>query len=319
MDVATAKISVARGKFRDPDWTADGAPRASVAFAGLETLWFNTGTLCNLECGNCFIESSPVNDRLVYIGAGEVARYLDEIEILGWPVREIAFTGGEPFMNPEFIAIADLCLERGFAVLVLTNAMRPMHKVRDGLLALRDRHGAERLTIRVSIDHYSREIHERERGPRSWRPTIDGVLWLAANGFTVRVAGRTFGHQTEALIRAGYARLFGDLGLPLEASDPAHLVLFPEMEADADVPEITSGCWDVLGVDPARMMCATSRMVVRRKGADRAVVMPCTLLPDGEQFEMGASLAGAATTVKLNHPHCARFCVLGGGSCSMTG
>ena len=319
MDVATAKISVSRGKFRDPDWTADGEPRASVTFAGLETLWFNTGTLCNLECRNCYIESSPVDDRLAYIGTGEVARYLDEIGTLGWAVREIAFTGGEPFMNPEFIAIIDLCLERGYSVLVLTNAMRPMHKVRDGLLALQDRHGTERLTVRVSIDHYSQEIHELERGPRSWRPMIDGLLWLAANGFTVRVAGRTFAHQTEAAMRAGYARLFARLGLSLDASDPVHLVLFPEMDADADVPEITSGCWDVLGVDPARMMCATSRMVVRRKGAARAVVVPCTLLPDGGEFEMGATLAGAATAVKLNHPHCARFCVLGGGSCSVAG
>ena len=317
MDAAAGKLSLSTERFRDPDWTADGEPRASVAFAGLETLWFNTGTLCNLECRNCYIESSPGNDRLVYMGASEVARYLDEIETLGWPLREIGFTGGEPFMNPEFIAMVDLCLGRGFAVLVLTNAMRPMHKVRDGLLALRDKHGAEGLTIRVSIDHYSRQIHEQERGPRSWRPMIDGLLWLAANGFTVRVAGRTFAHQTETAIRAGYAHLFAGLGLPLDASDPAHLVLFPEMTADADVPEITTQCWDVLGVDPARMMCATSRMVIRRKGAARAVVVPCTLLPEGAEFEMGATLAGAAAAVKLNHPHCASFCVLGGGSCSV--
>jgi hypothetical protein len=64
------------------------------------------------------------------------------------------------------------------------------------------------------------------------------------------------------------------------------------------------------------MMCATSRMVVKRKGEDRPVVMPCTLLPYGEDFVMGHSLAEAAGAVKLNHPHCARFCVLGGGSCS---
>jgi hypothetical protein len=64
------------------------------------------------------------------------------------------------------------------------------------------------------------------------------------------------------------------------------------------------------------MMCATSRMVVKRRGASSPVVMPCTLLPYDERFEMGETLAEAAVDVPLNHPHCAKFCVLGGGACS---
>ena len=60
------------GKFEDPDLTADGEERAHVALRELETLWFNTGTLCNLECANCYIESSPRNNRLVYLTAAEV-------------------------------------------------------------------------------------------------------------------------------------------------------------------------------------------------------------------------------------------------------
>ena len=74
-------IRLDENKFRDPDITADGKRRASVAFSRLETLWFNTGTLCNLTCNNCYIESSPTNDALVYLTAQEVGVYLDEIEI----------------------------------------------------------------------------------------------------------------------------------------------------------------------------------------------------------------------------------------------
>ncbi len=59
-------------KFQDPFLTAAGEKRAHVALKGLETLWFNTGTLCNLTCGHCYIESSPKNDRLVYLTAAEV-------------------------------------------------------------------------------------------------------------------------------------------------------------------------------------------------------------------------------------------------------
>ena len=60
-------VQTHHGKFRDPDWTASGERRAQVPLQALRTLWINTGSLCNIECRNCYIESSPENDRLVYI------------------------------------------------------------------------------------------------------------------------------------------------------------------------------------------------------------------------------------------------------------
>src|SRR5215469_17380904 len=113
-------------KFRDPVLTAKGEQRATVGLKTLTTLWFNTGTLCNITCRNCYIESSPRNDRLAYLTAAEVACYLDEIATLQLGTTEIGFTGGEPFMNPEIVAMIEGTLARGFKVLVLTNAMKPM-------------------------------------------------------------------------------------------------------------------------------------------------------------------------------------------------
>src|SRR6266481_9854649 len=140
-------------KFRDPFRTAKGEPRAQVALRSLETLWFNTGTLCNLTCQHCYIESSPKNDRLVYLAATEVTEYLDEIKSSALRTSLIGFTGGEPFMNPELPAMLDDVLSRGFKAMVLTNAMKPMHKVKPALLGLLQRHGGN-LTLRVSLDHY---------------------------------------------------------------------------------------------------------------------------------------------------------------------
>ncbi|MEX2648454.1 MAG: radical SAM protein [Alphaproteobacteria bacterium] len=302
-------------KFRDPLTTAKGERRAAVTLGTLETLWFNTGTLCNLTCRNCYIESSPRNDALVYLTIAEVDGYLDEVAGLGLPTHRIGFTGGEPFMNRDIVAMLDSALRRGFDALVLTNAMRPMMKLSAPLLGLRDRHG-DRLVVRVSVDHHTKELHEAERGPRSWKPTIDGLRWLAANGFRVDVAGRTCWGEPEPRLRQGYARLFAEQGLALDAEDPARLVLFPEMDARVDVPEITEACWGLLGKSPADVMCANSRMVVRRKGDVYPVVVPCTLLPYDPRFTLGRSLAEAAGPVPLNHPHCAKFCVLGGGTCS---
>ena len=117
-------------KFSDPNVTAKGEARARVALTHPETLWFNTGTLCNIECVNCYIDSSPTNDALVYITADEVKDYLQQLVSRNWPVREIAFTGGEPFMNPEMIDIAECSLAAGYEVLILTNAMLPMMRKR---------------------------------------------------------------------------------------------------------------------------------------------------------------------------------------------
>jgi len=280
----------------------------------LKTLWFNTGTLCNLTCRNCYVESSPRNDRLAYLSLDEVRGYLDEIAAGGLATAEIGFTGGEPFMNPEIADMLALSLDRGFKALVLTNAMRPMMKLADRLQDL-NRRFAGGLVIRVSLDHFRAEMHEIERGKRSWQPTIDGLRWLAAQGIAINVAGRTCWDEPEDEMRAGYARLFEREGIPLDAHDPVELVLFPEMDAGADVPEITEQCWSILGVAPSSVMCATSRMVIKRKGAARPAVVACTLLPYEPEFELGDSLVEAQATVKLNHPHCATFCVLGGASC----
>jgi len=302
-------------KFRDPTLTATGAKRAQVKLRALETLWFNTGTLCNLTCANCYIESSPRNDRLAYLTVAEVAGYLDEIAAHGLPTRLIGFTGGEPFMNPALPQMLENVLARGFEALVLTNAMKPMHRMKPALRDLLTRHG-RRLTIRVSLDHYGPAVHEAERGARTWGPAIAGLAWLAANGFRVHVAGRRLSGETEERVREGFARLFSELAVPVDAFDPVALTLFPEMDATRDVPEITEACWDILHRSPDSVMCASSRMVVKRKDAARPVVLACTLLAYDPQFELGGTLAEAAGPVALNHAHCAAFCVLGGAACS---
>ena len=302
-------------KFCDPVLTAKGERRAWVSLKALDTLWFNTGTLCNLTCNSCYIESSPRNDRLAYLMLADVQHYLNEIADLRLPTRLIGLTGGEPFMNPAIIPMLNEILTRGFDVLVLTNAMKPMRKVSAPLLALRNRFGS-RLRIRVSLDHYTQHVHEAERGRRSWGPAIAGLAWLAHNGFAIDVAGRRLTGETAAELRAGYAALFAELGVPVDAFDPVHLMLFPEMDPTRDVPEITEACWGILGKSPESVMCSSGRMVVRRRGAERPVVLACTLLAYDERFELGKTLAEAARPVPLNHPHCARFCVLGGAACS---
>lgn len=311
-------------KFSDPDTTVKGEARARVALTSLDTLWFNTGTLCNITCRNCYIESSPKNDRLVYLTLADVNPFLKEAAQSG--TREIGFTGGEPFLNPDAIAMIEASLEYGFDVLVLTNAMVPMQRrsIKDGLRRVKERFG-KRLTLRVSLDHYTKALHEEERGLNTFAPAIEGMNWLSENAFSISIAGRTCWGESENAAREGYRKLIAAHGWDIDVDDPSKVVLFPEMDEAADVPEITTACWKILNIRPNDMMCATSRMVVKRKGESQPVVLPCTLLPYDDAFEMGATLAEAKKAdggmfergaVKLCHIHCAKFCVLGGGSCS---
>ena len=301
--------------FADPDRTARGEAHAKVPLTRLDTLWFNTGTLCNIACTGCYIESSPRNDRLVYLARAGFDRFLDEAATLHPELREIGFTGGEPFLNPDAPGMIEAALARGYRVLVLTNAMRPMQRYRARLERLAAS-AADRLTFRVSLDHFTRDGHEVVRGAGSFAPALAGLVWLARAGFPLAVATRLSAPAAEARLRTGFARLFRAQDLPIDAWDPTQLVLFPELADPAPAPEIGATAWAALHAGGREVMCATSRMVVHRKGEAAPRVVACTLQPYEPGFDLGVGLAEAARPVVLNHPHCARFCVFGAASCS---
>jgi uncharacterized Fe-S cluster-containing radical SAM superfamily protein len=301
--------------FVDPFVTAKGEVRASVSFSGYKTLWFNTGTLCNVACKGCYIESSPKNDALSYLSLTEAICFLNEATRLHDVPELIGFTGGEPFLNPHFIGMLSAALERQFHVLILTNAMRPLQLKQDQLAALNHKY-AGRISIRVSLDHFTKEGHERIRGPRTWTPTMAGIDWLFSQGFRVSLAGRLPSLDHEAALRRSYGELFHARGWPLNPLDPIQLVLFPDITDTRPVPEISEGCWSKVSVKPAQLMCANSRMVVRRRGEASASVVACTLIAHDPAFDLGVTLQEAKRDVWLKHRSCARFCVLGGSNCA---
>ncbi|HQT75781.1 MAG: radical SAM protein [Rhodospirillales bacterium 20-64-7] len=302
-------------RFTNPARTAAGEAHASVVLDGLNTLWFNTGTLCNIACTGCYIESTPRNDRLIYLSRADFDRFMDEAAALHPELREIGFTGGEPFMNPDAPGMIEAALARGYRVLVLTNAMRPMQRHLPLLERLHATYGS-RLALRISLDHYTPEGHETVRGAGSFAPALAGLSWLASQGFELAVAARFGAGETEAAFRAGFAAMFRDHGLTLDATDPERLVLFPELADQELPPEVSEACWQALHSRGRSVMCQFSRMVVHRKGEAAPRVAACTLLPYADGFDLGGSLAEAVGPVTLNHPYCARFCVFGAASCT---
>ena len=148
-------------KFSDQHICVDGKERASVQLRELQTLWFNTGTLCNLACADCYIESSPKNDRLEYLSFTEMSEYLIELIEGNYDTQEIGFTGGEPFLNPEIIEMLNKSLELNFRVLVLTNAMKPMIKRAVQLKKLKEKNPQlNKLELESSIDVFSKTVSD---------------------------------------------------------------------------------------------------------------------------------------------------------------
>lgn len=299
-------------KFNDPFITADGNKRAFIEAKKINTLWFNTGTLCNIECKNCYIESSPKNDRLVYLTFDEVKLFIDEAIDNNLKTKEIGFTGGEPFMNKDILKMVDYALEKKFKVLILSNAMKPMLNKKEELLKLRH----PNLTIRVSIDHYNKTKHEEVRGKGTYEVMMKGLNWLSKNNFNFTLATRLLWDESENNLRQNFQEFINTYQLNLDAYSNEQLVTFAEMDEKIDTPEITTDCWGILNKDPNDIMCSWSRMVVKKKGSKKPSVIACTLLPYDEEFDLGESLTNSLQKIYLNHKHCSKFCVLGGSSCS---
>ena len=299
-------------KFENKNFTADNKVRAFIESKKLKTLWFNTGTLCNLTCKNCYIESSPKNDRLSYLSFDEFKKFVNESIQNEMGTEEIGFTGGEPFMNKDIFKMIKYSLDNGFKTLVLTNAMKPMINNKNDLNKLNHLN----LTIRVSIDHYNKDKHEQIRGPNSWDPMIEGLKWLSENKFNYCLATRLMWNEDEETTRRNFKKFIDQYQLTLNVENKNQLVTFAEMDEKQDTPEITTECWGILNKNPDTVMCSTSRMIVKKKGNENPSVIACTLLPYKQEFDLGDSLKESMKKIYLNHPHCSKFCVLGGSSCS---
>ena len=299
-------------KFKDQKVTADGSNRAFIEARNIKTLWFNTGTLCNIECKNCYIESSPKNDSLAYLTFEEVKSFIDEAIDKNLGTNEIGFTGGEPFMNKDIMKMIAYSLRKDLKVLVLSNAMKPMLNRSKELIKLNH----SNLTIRVSIDHYEKEKHEEIRGKNTYDVMLQGLKWLNENNFNYTLATRLLWNEKEEDLRRNFGTFIKNNNLRLDTYSPKELVTFAEMDEKIDTPEITTSCWDILNKDPNDIMCSWSRMVVRKKNSKNPSVIACTLLPYADEFDLGETLTNSLQKIYLNHKHCSKFCVLGGSSCS---
>ena len=172
------------------------------------------------------------------------------------------------------------------------------------------------LTIRISLDHYKKEFHEKIRGKNTWSQLIENISWLSNNKFNINIASKIKAFEKEDDLRKRFQDFFNKLKININAYDKESLILFPIMNIKNPAAEITQECWAKLNKNPNEIMCSSSRMVVKKKEEENTKILACTLITKDKSFELGNSLTSSEKKVFLNHPYCSQFCVLGNSSCS---
>ncbi|MGH9314143.1 MAG: Rv1681 family radical SAM protein, partial [Vicinamibacterales bacterium] len=157
-------------------------------------LWLYTNFDCNLRCDYCCVRSSPTAPRR-QLGLERVRRIVGEAGPLG--VRQFFITGGEPFLLPDIGDIVTACAEAA-PTIVLTNGMLFTGR-RSAVLESLPRGP---VTFQISLDSATPELHDRHRGPGTWRRAVDGIELARAAGFRVRLAATVGTDEEEAKFRA---------------------------------------------------------------------------------------------------------------------
>ena len=281
----------------------------SVELRALDILWFQVaGTLCNIECTHCFISSSPRNRSHGMLPLADVERRLAEARPLG--VKEYYFTGGEPFMNRDMLAILAATLQQGPAT-VLTNGMLLRPEVCRRLRELFDA-SEYSLDIRVSLDGFDAESHDAIRGKGVWEKVMIGLRNLADAGLNpvITVTAAAEGVET-AEGRTRFLELIRGLGFARPRLKVLSLFRIGAEETRTRAYEE----WERLEMESltaeeaAVLQCSSCRMITS-KG-----VYVCPILIEEPAARMGESLQETLGPFTLRHAAC-HTCWVDGVTCT---
>ena len=146
----------------------------------LKECWFHLTDRCNLSCTHCLFASSPATTRTLPQAQLDMAAG----QALDLGCRLFYFTGGEPFIYPDFFPWLASFLEQNpqAHAVILTNGML-LSKHINTLQAL------DRLHLQVSLDGLE-QAHDSLRGLGSYQRLLTNLAALreAGKSFTLSIA-----------------------------------------------------------------------------------------------------------------------------------
>jgi|SRR6185503_12258762 len=271
---------------------------AAVELRHLDNLWLQvSGTRCNIECRHCFNNSGLHETSFGLMTLEEVNRTIAAAASRG--VREIYFTGGEPFLHAQLLEMLACALTIA-PTTVLTNGMLISDRIADALaaLAIEARYSLE---VRVSLDGYTEEMNDAIRGRGVFRLALAGVVRLARRNLLPLITiVRTWDDDDELAMLAAFARVLRDAGC-----DRPRIKILPALPLGRELTRVAGLQRDervttamLEGFDLDLLMCSNSRLVT-----DRGVWV-CPLLVDQPDARLGTTLDEAASSYELRHQAC---------------
>jgi MoaA/NifB/PqqE/SkfB family radical SAM enzyme len=269
-----------------------------VGLRSLDTLWFQVaGTLCNLACTHCFVSSSPTNRTHEFLSLAEIRPFLEEAVQLG--VKELYFTGGEPFLNPDMESILEEALRVAPAT-VLTNGLLLNPERCHRLSRLADQTDYS-LDFRVSLDGFSPEANDPIRGEGTFERILAGVSNLVAAGLNPVITVTEVYEENGS--ESGKERFF-EILRGLGVTKP-RLKILPVFQIGAEAERTGAyESWqrlresDALDEEWSHLQCSSCRMVT-----DQGVWV-CPILVNEPQGKMGQTLSDTLEPFRLEHPAC---------------
>ncbi len=273
-------------------------PGPVLDFLGLDVLWLQvTGTVCNLACTHCFITCGPKNESHPIMDTAEVLAALERAVQAG--VKEVYFTGGEPFLHPDLQLLIERTLEHA-PLSILTNGVL-IDASTAAWLARCERESAYSLELRVSVDGVTPAENDPIRGRGTYEKIMQGARNLLHAGlnpvFTVTTVHAVY---DESSGRTGFLEHLRNEGFHqprVKFIPPFHIGreerrggAYPEghvLTPDALLPGEE---WD--------LQCGSCRTVTA-KG-----VYPCPILIEAERARLGDDLESTFVPIRLNHPAC---------------
>ncbi len=151
---------------------------AALDLGQLKECWFHITDTCNLSCTHCLFAASPARTRQLAPKLLDAA--VAEAYALG--CRLFSFTGGEPFVYPDFLPFVENLLAENsdVHVAVLTNGML-LEPFLDRLSVL------DRLHLQLSLDGME-ESHDRLRGRGSYRKLMTNLSAMQEAGISVTLS-----------------------------------------------------------------------------------------------------------------------------------
>lgn len=133
---------------------------------------------CNYQCKHCCASASKI-DTKDELTTKDFYRILDELRDFG--VKEIYFSGGEPFSRKDMISILKKARKNDITCNISTNGSFLTEAIAKEIagLALKKVH--------ISLDSYLEEDFNEFRGGDYFTPTINAIKLLKKHGIYVRV------------------------------------------------------------------------------------------------------------------------------------